>query len=299
MKKYSLISLLFLLSLFSCQQNAENTPNVQADSIAVEQIDSTEGKIAKDSCAVRIELYGMDGERFKFSKSISLDSQMIMTDSDGVLDLVLPLGIFRLAVDGDSLDLSTKSYGGTEIKEKIFTRYRTVRGRIMEKDGTPLRYLPVHLQTVVRTKPVGRKRWKTAVSLEEVSFKTDSLGYYRTYVPETIHQATLHSGGLLIGTFSREEALRYPTQNFLFTPFNVRNICGYHIPEYHFYIQNKETGLSVDMSDYQAFCEYESTLDSLQKVTLVGVGKSGKFARTLRKRNGVFGVGEIRVCVQD
>ncbi len=299
MKKYCVILGTFLLLLFSCQQHTGNSQRTQSDSISVESVDSTMKKVAKDSCVVRIELYGTDGERFKFQKSVSLDSQIAKTDSDGVLNVVLPLGTFRLMVDGDSLDLLTKEYGGAEITEKVFVSYRTVKGRIMEKDGTPLRYLPVHLQTVVRTKSVSRKKWKTAISLEEVSFKTDSLGYYKTFVPETIHQATLRSGGLLVGTFTREEVMRYPTQNFLFVPFNVRNICGYSIPEYRFCLENREMGFSVDMGDFNSFCQQEEALETMQKVTLVGVGKSGRLVKTLRKRNGCFNVGEIRVCVQD
>ncbi len=299
MKKYCIILSIILLFFFSCQQHTENSRNFQYDSIPVESVDSTKRKMAKDSCVVKIELYGTDGERFRFSKTITLDTQIAKTDSDGVLNIVLPLGKFRLMVDDDSLDLSTRECGGLEITEKVFTSYRTVRGRIMEKDGTPLRYLPVHLQTMVRTKTVGRKKWKTSVSLEEVSFKTDSLGYYKTYVPETIHQATMRSGGLYVGTFTREEVLRYPTQNFLFVPFNVRNICGYSIPEYHFYLENSEMGFSVDMHDFNSFCHQEEALESMQKITLVGVGKSGKIVKTLRKRNGCFNVGEIRVCVQD
>ncbi len=299
MKRYCIILATFLLSLLSCQQHAENRQETQSDSILVESVDSTRRKIAKDSCVVRIELYGTDGERFRFPKTITLDTQMAKTDSNGVLNIVLPLGKFRLSVDGDSVDLSTREYGGAEITEKVFTSYRTVKGRIMEKDGTPLRYLPVHLQTVERKKTVGRKKWKTSISLEEVSFKTDSLGYYKTFVPETIHQATLRSGGLLVGTFTREEVFHYPTQNFLFAPFNVRNICGYSIPEYHFYLENKEMGFSVDMNDFKSFCHQEEALETMQKVTLVGVGKSGKIVKTLRKRNCCFNVGEIRVCVQD
>ncbi len=285
--------------LFACQRGAEQPAASGQDSVAVaESVDSVDASVPKGSCRMVLVCRGVDGEPCVNLPLVLISENGVesnaLTDGKGRFESFVGLGDFRVVVKTDTLDISTKAFSGTELVECVSVPCRTIRGRIMEKDGTPLQNMPLHIRTWEKDPTKGR-RAKQTLSPEEPFLKTDSLGYYKCALPENVSEIQIRSCGFQLGRIPRKEFLQYPVQNFLFIPFTVRNICSEFAPSYQFFIVTKE-GVRVDMQNRTELFAADSMLDSLPRASLVAVDGDENVVRKMSKRNGVFNLSVLSVC---
>lgn len=287
------------LSFLSCQHHENTGAGEELNAIITQSEDSIANAQRKDSCTLLIQLKGVDDRIIEKVMPISLNSNTdtikLRTDRKGRSEISVPLNLFSMVVDNDTFLIETTNCGGSELKEQITLPYRTIRGRIMDKEGTPLTQMPIHARIAHREK-INKRKFKIVNYENDLTFHTDSLGYYTFVVPSDAFLISLRSCGFLIGKISHEEMQKYPTQNFLFIPFKVKNICGYDIPQYHFYL-NRE--VNVDMENHQDLFSMDDRLDTIKSIIVVGIGSQNKIVKRVVKRDAVFNVGEFRVCVND
>ena len=296
----SFVAFLCIVSFVSCQNGAEEKQKEETTLVKSEE--KEEQGLSKDSCHLFLEFKGVDGQIVEEELDVYMgeDLSSLKLMSSPVMrrmDTIVRVGDYMVVVEEDTFHFPMNDYGGEVIHEDVILPYRTLKGRIMEVDGTPIAQMPLHLRISVREKGKGRK-WKKRLLPEEPLVYTDSLGFYRTVVPEEVAEVSLRTSGFLVGKFVRKELLEFGAQNFLFEPFRVRNLCGNNLPQYDFYLENQD-GLSIDVQDRKKLIASDSLLEDMESITMVATSDQGTLERTLKKRNKVFRGVDIRICNSD
>lgn len=200
--------------------------------------------------------------------------------------------------DTHSITLPTK--GGVEcLKTFLLDDWLALRGRIMDLEGVPHQGMPIKLHIQYK------KRERNADYSQDISFVTDSLGYYTVTIPSQARKVVLRCCGFLVGEISKSEWLNYPTHNFLFNPFQVENLCGDSIPEGEFsIIVPSESGWeepefvylnTFDWKDFFTSCE------RLEEVDLIAIQcdmSTQVQTKKIRKRNAYFRDPTLRICLK-
>jgi hypothetical protein len=306
MKNYIYI-ILFAFSFFSCQNYSEFGIGVSQDTIdSVEVADSLlvipSMKLSKDSVCVCFSFIDAKASRIESCLPVNLilsdGISSYMMNHPGRYDTTLPLMDMCLVVSSDTFFYSLAEYAGDTLKETITLDVFQVKGRIMEEDGTPLKQMPVHIHPKYKPKTYKiRKKNREIDNFDnDVLTYTDSLGYYKAYVPHDVFSLTLRSCGFLVGTISKLELIKYPTQNFLYMPVSIQNICGETVPDYVCSVTVKDMGITTSMSDWNDFFKHDDLLESVNDVILTAKYGKSTMSRRIKKRNAVFRGAAFTIC---
>ena len=115
-------------------------------------------------------------------------------------------------------------------------------------------------------------------------------------MPHEVSSLTLRSCGFLIGTISKLELIKYPTQNFLYMPVAIQNICGETVPDYVCSVTVKDMGITTSMSDWDDFFKHDDLLESVDDVILTARYGKSVMSRKIRKRDAVFRNAAFSIC---
>lgn len=207
----------------------------------------------------------------------------------------------NLLAGSDTFVIKLPKNGGVEVKKTfLLNDWLALRGRIMDVDGAPHQAMPIKLHTQYK------KRERNPDYSHDISFITDSLGYYTVTIPSIARKVVLRSCGFLVGEITKFEWENYPTHNFLFNPFEVENLCGDSIPEGEFsIIVPTESGWENPELVYtynQDWKEFFTTCERLEQEDLIAIQFDMSFnvqTKKLRKRNAYFRDPIVRVCLRN
>lgn len=219
--------------------------------------------------------------------------ETVYTNNSGYIDTIVDLNDVQIVIAPDTLYYPISDYAGEVLLEDFMLPLRSVRGRIMEEDGTPLRFMPIHVHSKFKSK--GKKDIESFD--DDFVVTTDSFGYYRTYVPENVFRVTLRSCGFFVGAITRYELLNYPTQNFLFIPFEFKNLCGDITPAYQMSIVLKDIDLTIPADVMSELFKYDDVLESSSEAYFIAERGSSTLRKKSTKRNAVFRSTMFTVCV--
>lgn len=312
-----LFLLFFLLPLliFSCSNGGDDSAGsnepveecmsqdlLLSDSLVADSIiKDTTNIIAADSFRFVIEFFDATGVAMSHPVEIQIEDNFFpdsrMTDAHGKLTYIAHKDhLIYVVYSNDTLVTYMNERGGEERTEHIQLNVRPMYGRIMDNDGTPLVGMPVHMHFR------GNKKDRASSCGSDAFFRTDSAGYYHTYVPTNFHSIVLRSCGFVFGVIPRREFESYPKQNFLFTPFEVENRCAYNVPSHEFFIDvpvddgfDKRT---VSATDWPALFALDPMLEAAESVTVRTVFPQRAYTYRIKKRNGAFSVPRMRVCLR-
>ena len=300
MKKYVNLSIIFSL-LFSLSSSCERT---EQKVVEEPQVDSTTlvldtlPKLSNDSFFLEGRFYDLKNHAVLASVAyrwIQDTSTIYKSDESGIIERVLKLDDYYFMVADETFNI-TEARGGDTLKLSWQLPVYEVKGRIMEVDGTPLKCMPLHVHCQEKRK-LRIWRRKETYDRDELIY-TDSLGYYRTYVPQNTESVTLRSCGFLVGKISRKEMMNYPTQNFLFEPFSIVNVWGDYVPPYTHQLMIPSTNDTINMEDRTAFFACDSLLESLPSVNWIASSRYGKTRKNIKKRNAVFQRTAFKITVK-
>lgn len=308
MKFFRSIIIILSVLVSSCQQIQEkfqdktvegekdSVPDstiVLQDTMAVDSV----APLSKDSVHIKFVFKDVNGRNISTSIPVQMCFnsvfETIYTNQNGCVDTIIDLSDVQIVIAPDTLYYPVSDYAGDILHESFVLPLRSVRGRIMEEDGTPLRFMPIHVHSKFKSK--GKKDIESFD--DDFIVKTDSFGYYRTYVPEGVFRVTLRSCGFFVGAISRHELLSYPTQNFLFIPFEFRNLCGEITPAYTMSIRLNDIDLTISADVMSELFKYDDVLESASEVYFIAERGNSTLRKKSTKRNAVFRNTMFTVCV--
>jgi hypothetical protein len=270
--------------------------------------DSSFNVISKDSFLLSLTFFDINRVMVNPSDTFCLllngDSILFSANKFDSLRFLLPMNKnIQLLADGDTFDISTPMEGGVEVHKNIpLLEWIGLRGRIMDVDGTPHRAMPIFLH------PQYQKRERHPDYSNDLSFTTDSLGYYSVTISAKARRVILRCCGFLVGDISEKEWLTYPTHNFLYNPFEVENLCGDSIPEGEFSIivpsegefgwDFPEFSYTPD-GDWQRFFSQCNRLEHDDLIAIQFTSIERTEIKKIRKRNAYFRNPTIRICLKN
>lgn len=309
MRFLRLFFILHILLFSSCQHIQERLNTIvgeEKDSV----LDSTSTHVLQDTLTLdSVPPLSKDSVHLKFlfkdvnGRSVNTRIPVLMcfnsvfetiyTNNNGYIDTIVDLNDVQIVISPDTLYYPVSDYAGDILNESFVLPLRSVRGRIMEEDGTPLRFMPIHVHSKFKSK--GKKDIESFD--DDFIVRTDSFGYYRTYVPENVFRVTLRSCGFFVGAITRHELLSYPTQNFLFIPFEFKNLCGEATPVYQMSILLKDIDLTISADVMSELFKYDDVLESTSEAYFIAERGNSTLRKKSTKRNAVFRSTMFTVCV--
>lgn len=309
MKKF-LFSLLFL-ALLACQgaDSERASQEVLSDSIS-SSLDSlpslNANSISKDSFLLSLLFKDVNGRVIAPNDSIALfmggtDTILFALDSLLPLNILCPIGqSIELYTTNDSFLIPMQQKGGVEVKKEIYlSDWVALQGRIMDVDGTPHQAMPIKLHAQYK------KRESKANYSNDLSFQTDSLGYYSVTIPSKARKVVLRCCGFLVGEITKKEWMNYPTHNFLFNPFELENLCSDSIPEGEFtVIVPSESGwenpelIYKNRNDWNSFFQECEVLEQEDLIAIQFETQNLNQTKKIRKRNAYFRDPIVRICLK-
>lgn len=302
---------LFVIVVFflsSCQHIQENVQSVRdedsvPDSSFVNAADSVISDsvafLSKDSVRIKLHFKDFNGKNIHAPVPVQICFHSVFenkyTNDKGFIDTIIGLNDFQIVLSKDTFYYPVSDYAGDTLKEDFILPIRFMKGRIMENDGTPLSFMPLHIHSKFKEK--GKKDVESFD--DDFIIQTDSFGYYRTYVPENVFRVSIRTCGFLVGFVSRHELLTYPTQNFLFVPYEFRNLCGERTPVYSVSITLPDLDISIPTDIMSEFFTYDDVLESAESVILVAERGNSTLRKKISKRSGIFRNTVFSICMHD
>ena len=260
--------------------------------------DALDGDSIPPSNMIRLKVKFTDQKGRLFVPSLKITCQSDdgllseRTVLDGILDTLVDGRELEFFHDGNYFHFELDDKAGAVVEEEVRLPYFIIKGRIMESDGTPLVKMPVRLHQKFK-----RKRGEKEDFENDVLLYTDGRGYYESYVSAEAVGASLRSCGFLVGNCSRSELVNYPTQNFLFEPFSIRNICGEDIPDFRFTMKIEDS--AFDFQDKKRLFEYDGLFEKADAVRITAKSDRTVQTKKITKRNGVFRNPSFTICHHD
>ncbi len=268
----------------------------------VEVVDSLKNlpvALSKDSVCLKFVFSDVKGVAIHPGYPITLclgsDYCVIPTKEKGSIDTIVSICNLSLPVGVDTFYYSLSDYAGDTLYEEISLSVKEFKGRIMEEDGTPLKHMPVHVHSRYKKKS---KKIKEEYG-DDMLVYTDSLGYYYGYTDPNIYELVLRTCGFLVGKISRYELMTYPTQNFLYKPFFINNLCGDTIPSFVYTVDIPDMDVSVSTDNWSNFFSYDEMLESSQSAKITATYRRARFTKKITKRDALFRNPSFTICVHD
>ncbi len=310
MKHYYFLSFLATLLPFflSCgstssseQSDAEEASQtiLMSDSLETDTLPSdTLHVIPSDSVRIVIEFFDAMGATLNIPTKFTVWDDFlpveVMSDVNGTISFMAKddHAVF-VSYGNDTLATYFDMSGGEVLNDHIQINVLPMYGRIMDNDGTPHQNMPVHVHYRLS------KKDKSMACESDLVFRTDSKGYYRTYVSTSFHTIVLRSCGFAFGFIPKKEFLQYPKQNFLFNPYEVENRCSYYVPEHELFLcATLEDGTSktIMAEKWDNLFSEDAMLDNLEEISLLARFETKSYTYKLKKRNGAFRLPKLSVC---
>lgn len=298
--------LFFMIVLVSCiKENKEEIKNPLPDSSQTKIEDSLslnnprKIKISKDSFS--FSCHFVDKANVPIRKVILFEIfkdttvEIFQTNQQGEFSSRFKKGNnLVMTYQGDELISIPSQFDDAEISTVFVLNLLPLRGRIMDRKGTPLANMPVQ---IYRKKG---KRGKYDFQDNDPVIYTDSAGYYFTYLRDDAYSIVLHSCGFLVGEISKKEWKTYPKHNFLFEPFSVENTCDGFTPDAHFSLsfsfQQDEEPTVVSLRDWTDLFPYHNQLEAYDMLTVYFNCENYTGKRTVKKRSCIFRNQSFSVC---
>lgn len=302
------VAILFFLSTcgsFSSSSSEESATNeapqtvLMSDSLVSDTIPSDSIQvIPSDSVRVVIEFFDAMGATLNIPTKFTVWDDFlpveVMSDANGTISFMAKNdhAVF-VSYGNDTLATYFDMSGGEVLNDHIQINVLPMYGRIMDNDGTPHQNMPVHVHYRLS------KKDKSMACESDLVFRTDSKGYYRTYVSTSFHTIVLRSCGFAFGFIPKKEFSQYPKQNFLFNPYEVENRCSYYVPEHELFLcATLEDGTSktIMAEKWDNLFSEDAMLDNLEEISLLARFETKSYTYKLKKRNGAFRLPKLSVC---
>lgn len=302
------VAILFFLSTcgsFSSSSSEESATNeapqtvLMSDSLVSDTIPSDSIQvIPSDSVRVVIEFFDAMGATLNIPTKFTVWDDFlpveVMSDANGTISFMAKNdhAVF-VSYGNDTLATYFDMSGGEVLNDHIQINVLPMYGRIMDNDGTPHQNMPVHVHYRLS------KKDKSMACESDLVFRTDSKGYYRTYVSTSFHTIVLRSCGFAFGFIPKKEFSQYPKQNFLFNPYEVENRCSYYVPEHELFLcATLEDGTSktIMAEKWDNLFSEDAMLDNLDEISLLARFETKSYTYKLKKRNGAFRLPKLSVC---
>lgn len=254
--------------------------------------------IPSDSVRVVIEFFDAMGATLNIPTKFTVWDDFlpveVMSDANGTISFMAKNdhAVF-VSYGNDTLATYFDMSGGEVLNDHIQINVLPMYGRIMDNDGTPHQNMPVHVHYRLS------KKDKSMACESDLVFRTDSKGYYRTYVSTSFHTIVLRSCGFAFGFIPKKEFSQYPKQNFLFNPYEVENRCSYYVPEHELFLcATLEDGTSktIMAEKWDNLFSEDAMLDNLEEISLLARFETKSYTYKLKKRNGAFRLPKLSVC---
>lgn len=286
-------------SLEDVSQSSADSDYLLSDSLVTDSIPvDTIHPIPNDSVRVMIEFFDAFGSVLSSPIEVTVIDDylpsVLLTDNKGVVSFMAKSDhVIQVVYSEDTLVSYFDMKGGEEMNDHIQLNVLPMYGRIMDNDGTPHQNMPVHVHYRMS------KKDKTMACESDLVFRTDSFGYYRTYVSTSFHSIVLRSCGFAFGFIPKKEFGQYPKQNFLFNPYEVENRCAYCVPDHEFFLklQMEDGSLrTIPAENWKNLFAADDLLENMNEVSLQVSFAVKSYTYKLKKKNGAFKLPKMVVC---
>ncbi len=275
-----------------------SSPVLLSDSLVAETIAKS---ISPDSVRLIIELFDANGAPLNTPMPVTFVddsySEELLSDGMGTIERLVHRNHTISLLYGDEVVTTYFDMkGGEELNDHIRLNILPMRGRIMDQTGLPHKQMPVHVHY-----RYGKKD-RTMACEKDLMFRTDSSGYYRTYVSADFYSMVFRSCGFSFGVVSHKEFKAYPKQNFIFDPFDVENRCAYNVPRHDYFLEIPFSSdgytESVKVREWDSFFAMDEILESSEYTKLRVVFPHRSYSYKLKKKGGAFRAPVIKVCIK-